>query len=383
MTEGVNGECMSLVKEALEAIQLGKSGCVSLAVRKLELCANLLDDKRLKKWCEFHLGIYAAHLPLHEKGQDGNEYVETLKAKVYELKLPVNGNELTPRTEVSGGGFESIEFIERVKEKLDKQKKGNDGTHYIINIQKTISATSNSAYSQAAQLYKTLSFGEIPSRQFNVIRDRVDNLLLDICPEAIEKFMVAYERLSSSSSENWSQALTAVRRVIKSVADSIYPPRETGKGERKLGEEQYINRLWAYLDENAEAGSDKDLAKAHVNYLGAFIQRLNDKASKGVHAEVTYNEAVRAVLYTYLTLGDILEHTGSVATKLKASTGKINLNDAKIEELIEIPGINEELAKKIVKRRVSKPFSTIDDLAEFNGIGARTLEKIKSKAFAG
>ncbi|WP_286806081.1 hypothetical protein, partial [Marinimicrobium sp. UBA4209] len=72
--------------------------------------------------------------------------------------------------------------------------------------------------------------------------------------------MSAYERLSSTSSEDWSHALTAARRVIKDVADSIYPPREAKLGERKLGNDQYINRLWAFLDENAKSGSDKDLA---------------------------------------------------------------------------------------------------------------------------
>jgi DNA uptake protein ComE-like DNA-binding protein len=227
-----------------------------------------------------------------------------------------------------------------------------------------------------------LAFGEIPRRQFDVIREQVDNLLLDIAPEAIEKFMSAYERLGSSSSEDWSLALTACRRVIKAVADSIYPPRPGRVRDRFVGEDQYINRIWAFLDENVAAGSDKDLAKAHVDYLGSFIQRLNDKASKGVHAVVSYEEAVRCVLYTYLTLGDILQFgKGAIRSRLPAQ-GLVDVNSASMTDLRSLPGITGPLAKAIVKRRARTRFSNIDDLLELQGIGPKKLEALRGVATA-
>ena len=219
--------------------------------------------------------------------------------------------------------------------------------------------------------------GDIPRRQFDVIRERVDELLLDICPEAIEKFMAAYDRLGSSSSEDWSLALTATRRVIKAVADSIYPPRETKPGERKLGKEQYINRLWAFLDENLDQGSNKDLAKAHVDYLGSFLQRLNEKASKGVHTQVSYDEAVRAVLYTYLTLGDVLEFSGKGVAKALKERGKLNVNTASIDELASVDGLSSSLAKEIIKMRAKRPLKRLDDLLKLKGLGPKTLEKLR------
>lgn len=380
MSSGVHGECLGLVRDALDAIQNGKQGNVSLSIRKLELCAQLLDDKKLKKWCKFQLGGFVSVLPSSEELDD--EYITELGSKIQEYDIPITNEEIVPRLRVSGGGFNSIEFIEQIMAKLNREKSGNDGTYYRTNLQKVITVTSNSSYSQATRLYKMLSFGEIPSRQFNVIRDRVDNLLLDICPEAVEKFMAAYERLSSGSSEDWSHALTAARRVIKSVADAVYPPKETAKGQRKLGEEQYINRLWAFLVENAESGSDKDLTKVHIDYLGTFLQRLNDKACKGVHAEVSYNEAVRAVLYTYLTLGDVLEFASTGFEKLSQAEGKININRATKSELECVSGISDELAKKIIKRRVKKAFSNLNELSEFKGVGPKTVERIKQECVA-
>ena len=380
MTTGVHEQCLSLAKEAIEAIQSGKEGSTSLAVRKIELCAQLLDNKPLQRWAKFTLGGYASNLPTAEvvDQESANKVVQ----KIQELEIPLSEDEIRHRLGKAGGGFNSIELVERAMTRLNREKLANDGTHYRTNVQQVIVATSNAAYLHATGIFKRLSFGEIPSRQFNTIRDRVDNLLLDLCPEAIEKFMVAYERLASSSAEDWSHALTAARRIFKSVADSLYPPRETPKGARKLGEEQYINRLWAFLDENAEAGSDKDLAKAHIDYMGAFLQKLNDKASKGVHAEVSYEEAVRAVLYTYLTLGDLLEFAGKGLRKAVERSGKVNINDTPLEDLVKILGVSNELAKEIVKRRVKRKFKSLEELTTFKGVGPKTIEKMREHCVA-
>ena len=380
MTTGVHEQCLSLAKEAIEAIQSGKDGSTSLAVRKIELCAQLLDDKPLQRWVKFTLGGYKFNLPTAEVVDQ--EYVDEVLQKIQELKIPLSNYEISPRLGKSGGGFNSIEFVEYLMTSLNREKRGTDGTHYRNYLQQVIVATSNAASLHATGIFKRLSFGEIPSRQFNTIRDRVDNLLLDLCPEAIEKFMIAYERLASSSAEDWSHALTAIRRIFKSVADSLYPPREAPEGARKLGKDQYINRLWAFLDENAAAGSDKDLAKAHIDYMGAFLQKLNDKASKGVHAEVSYEEAVRAVLYTYLTLGDLLEFAGKGLKKVVEQSGKVNINDAPLEDLVKIPGVSNALAKEIVKRRVKRKFKSLEELTTFKGIGPKTIEKMREHCVA-
>ena len=207
-----------------------------------------------------------------------------------------------------------------------KEKRSNDGTHYQPYLRRVISATANAAATHANRLYANLAFGEVPRQHFDLIRDRVDNLLLDICPEAIEQFMKAYERLSGGQAEDWSLALTSCRRIIKAVADVIYPPKDGKVAGRKVGDQQYINRIWAFLDENMASSSDKNLAKAHIDYLGSFIEELNTKTSKGVHSTVNHEEAVRTVLYTYLTLGDILDFTPESVSKALKEKGKLNVN---------------------------------------------------------
>ncbi len=58
--------------------------------------------------------------------------------------------------------------------------------------------------------------------------------------------------------------------------------------------------------------------------------------------------------------------------------GKVNLNTATLKELDRLPGIGQELGKRILDYRQSKGrFSSIDELTEVRGIGQKTFEKLK------
>ncbi len=59
----------------------------------------------------------------------------------------------------------------------------------------------------------------------------------------------------------------------------------------------------------------------------------------------------------------------------------INLNSASAEQLEELPGIGETIAKRIIEQRQEKgSFSSIDELKEVEGIGEKKFAKIKEKA---
>ena len=330
-----SGNALRLVKEAIDALQARSPNSTSTAVRKLQTAAYLIDNKDLAIWCDFQLGKLD-HLS-KRKNEDRKVYISRIYAQLQEHKIPFTVEELGPRAIEAGGGFSSIEFIEDILTQMQKKKRSNDGTHYQPYLRRVISATANAAATHANRLYANLAFGEVPRQHFDLIRDRVDNLLLDICPDAIERFMTAYERLAGGRAEDWSLALTSCRRIIKAVADVIYPPKDGKVADRKVGDQQYINRIWAFLDKNMASSSDKNLAKAHIDYLGSFIEELNKKTSKGVHSAVNHEEAVRTVLYTYLTLGDILDFTPESVSKALKEKGKLNVNIASMEEMLSVP----------------------------------------------
>jgi len=58
--------------------------------------------------------------------------------------------------------------------------------------------------------------------------------------------------------------------------------------------------------------------------------------------------------------------------------GKINLNQASVEEIITLNGIGPKKAQAIVDyREENGPFQQVEDLLQVNGIGEKTLENVR------
>ncbi len=63
---------------------------------------------------------------------------------------------------------------------------------------------------------------------------------------------------------------------------------------------------------------------------------------------------------------------------------KININTARAEELVALPGIGPSYAARIVKyREKNGPFKKIEDLLNVRGIGPKTFERIRDRLTLG
>lgn len=75
------------------------------------------------------------------------------------------------------------------------------------------------------------------------------------------------------------------------------------------------------------------------------------------------------------------ESGNNVIIKDKIEGGKkqkVNINEAKQEELEKLPGIGPSIAKKIIEyREQNGKFTSIDELQEVKGIGEAKFENIK------
>ncbi|MCG8448213.1 MAG: helix-hairpin-helix domain-containing protein, partial [Pirellulales bacterium] len=57
---------------------------------------------------------------------------------------------------------------------------------------------------------------------------------------------------------------------------------------------------------------------------------------------------------------------------------QVDVNRADWPEIIQLPGLGKTLAERIItERNENGPFQAIDDLVRVNGIGPKTLEKIR------
>ena len=68
--------------------------------------------------------------------------------------------------------------------------------------------------------------------------------------------------------------------------------------------------------------------------------------------------------------------TGSIPRR--PVTFPLDLNSARLEDLLELPGIGEKLAQRLVEYRKSHGgFRSVDDLRNVRGIGAKRMERLR------
>ncbi|MFN8475910.1 MAG: hypothetical protein U0822_27290 [Anaerolineae bacterium] len=174
-------------------------------------------------------------------------------------------------------------------------------------------------YNYALQRHYELKFSGVAEDIFTRIRSRVDKHIGIVVPEAVHKLSAVYDNLLSENPENWSLAVHSCRRILQDLADALFPATEEvrlkivqGKEQRvRLGNEQYINRLIAYIEDHCDSERFEHLVGSHLDFIGERLDSVFQAAQKGSHATiVSREEADRYVVYTYLLVGDILSLTG-------------------------------------------------------------------------
>ena len=179
---------------------------------------------------------------------------------------------------------------------------------------KRLASRRNLIYQYTLQKYYKLKFSGIAEDIFTRTRSRVDQRIGELIPDAVQKFTAVYESLYSENPENWSNAVHSCRRILQDLADAIFPARDDsviqvdGK-ERivKLGKENYINRIIAFVEEKASSERFEEIVGSNLAYLGDRLDSTFQASQKGSHSNIVdRDEADRYVVYTYLLVGDVL-----------------------------------------------------------------------------
>ena len=89
-----------------------------------------------------------------------------------------------------------------------------------------------------------------------------------------------------------------------------------------------------------------------------------------------------AALVTLAILGVPTSARGAAAAEEKAA--RVNINTATADELATLPGIGPSYARRIVEfREKNGPFKRVEDLLSVQGIGDKTLERIRDRVTVG
>ena len=73
-----------------------------------------------------------------------------------------------------------------------------------------------------------------------------------------------------------------------------------------ISKDHYKNKLSAVIEKLEDKSPSKTMVGSNVLYLIDWIDNLSDLQCKGVHHDVTRQDAVRCIIQTYICLGDIL-----------------------------------------------------------------------------
>ena len=328
MTERIK-ECVSLAEEILKNFELSELPIGNIILKGVRLCRLINDEDGFllftyessgypqtedgfmtkDAWRISKLAGRRYYKKEEKNGKETNkEYaftailssmeqeVESSKLRLKVANDPnVSISSANPRQYVSGG----------YTNRGERNSIVNDISENVTRINKV----KGCLYAYVLNIRNNLVYGNIVEDVFTRFRGIADRKLQSICPESIKKFMSAYENLQSDNSEDWANAVHSCRRVLKDLADNLYPPTEDKqvKGKTiKLGEEQYINRLIQFIDDNSSSKAYKAIVGTSLASIGERIDAVYNSSNKGTHADVTKSEAERYIIYTYMLVGDIL-----------------------------------------------------------------------------
>ncbi len=304
MSQSKSEHVLELAKELLDDIELSRVEIESLLLKTSRL-ARWIGSEEIKTLIEFKMNGYNNSNPLFfklltitgrvtdiDKEQGYGIPLAQIEAIINTEKIKLN---TITAPDTSG------DWAFRVMQMYEKN---------LQQISLTISQLSGIKTKVLAQLHNFISsvyyekeFDNLSESIFEKYKSDVDTLISANCGDVLEQIPSVMARLADGDKESISQALTTVRRIIDSFADSIYPPSDKtikmNDNDVTLDASKHQNRINAFVYERIKS-------KSRITKIRQNLSNLYIRVSTAVHNEVSAEEAKSLFLNTYLILGEIL-----------------------------------------------------------------------------
>ncbi len=305
-------EVLSLAEEILKNIELEEIGSSNVVMKCLRL-ARLDGNPTLMKAFQYELSGYPTD-------KNGRILIEAwIIAQAFNRIYKKRDEKGKYQEYMFGETIAELESsLEANKKKLETSSTPFERTY----LPKTIASTAGNIgklkatyYNYALSVYYKLKFGAITEEIFNRMKKRVDEKLQQISPDALKKFIAVYENLKTGEDENWANAVNSCRRILKDVANSLYPSSTkevtTKAGKKvKLDEEHYVLRLMEFIKNKSRSKTFANIIGSTLDHIGNRIEAVYKSTTKGTHTKIEKEEAERYVIHTYLLIGDVLSLEG-------------------------------------------------------------------------
>lgn len=311
MEQSRSEHILELAKELLDDVELSRLSAESLLLKASRL-ARWVGSDEIKQWIKFEMQGYNSSDPVSLKymGLTGR-WIDQEKDSGYwgplaqqEAKISAQNIKLKSMATPDTSGDWAFRVMQMHEQQL------NATTNKISKLSGVKSRVLALLHNFISEIYYEKEFDSLSESIFERYKRDVDTLIATACGDVLEQIPAVMSRLADGDSAAISQALTTVRRIIDSFADSIFPPSdETIKmsgNDVSLGANRHQNRINAYVHQRIESKSRKTKIRQNLS-------NLYDRVSTGVHNDVSLEEASSLFLNTYLLLGEVL-HIGESST---------------------------------------------------------------------
>ncbi|HEX6711597.1 MAG TPA: hypothetical protein VF068_14805 [Rubrobacter sp.] len=335
-------EALGLSSEILKNIELSELPLTNIALKASRL-ARLLNDFDIQRIMAFEVGGYpqaepnavspdvwrlavAAGRKFNSKDSKTGEFREHIYGEsigVLEEQLRLGETSLAAARDPDVS-LTSANPNQYVHGPIGNQSERQGARALISTASQRLASRRAFVHDYTLRKHYELKLSDIADDVFTRTRDRVDSAIGESVPDSIQRLSAVYENLQSENPEDWSNAVHSCRRILQDLADAVFPPRDedrivivNGKKQPiKLGKNNYINRIIAFVEDSSQSERYKHLVGSHLRFIGERLDSLFKAAQKGSHDTiVSREEADRYVIYTYLIVGDILSLRES-STKL-------------------------------------------------------------------
>lgn len=327
----------ALTEKALDDFDSGKS--VSTLVRQAHRIAVLRHDYAAQVWFEFQqreigktirkddtklLALKGQLVALLGEEAGGQEYIRQFLRWESSRKMmdtdnvhPTSVDQLETLLEQTQKGYDEMDLpnnLTPIDAAIMKREQSSARTKLmplIVGLRNILSRIRQDVHNYLVATEVELGAGRDESGFFNDAQARINALLNKYAPDAASMFVAAQDRISQGGSEDISHALTSCRRMVKSLADTLYPATDYDEigldgVTRTMSDDAYKNRLLQFVREAVGKHKSGAILQTVITDLGKRLDALDGMASKGVHTVASLDEAQTCVVQTYLLAGDLL-----------------------------------------------------------------------------
>jgi hypothetical protein len=165
--------------------------------------------------------------------------------------------------------------------------------------------------------YKTLKHAQVTAEVERLVNDQMTGVVNEIFLRTVHTdprlltylhgAFKSFERLDTGDA--LAHTALSCRRLLENLANALYPPREGKVNNRSVGKSEYRNRLWAYIEDQLESKSQRQLVLSTLKDVGSRLDKLDAVANSGLHSDIEPNEARRLLVGLTLLIYDILTLT--------------------------------------------------------------------------